>query len=120
MEFAVLVAVFQFQGRGLHGADAAHEVLVHRVGAVGKGLIVTALIGHIVGVGGQEDEVIGLAHVHGVDDAAAQLLPGVPVLEGRLADGLQQAVLVAAGHLSGGEFDVDEIPAQGAGQGLFQ
>ena len=37
-----------------------------------------------------------------------------------LWDGLQQAVLVAAGHLSGGEFDVDEIPAQGAGQGLFQ
>ena len=36
-----------------------------------------------------------------------------------LADGLQQAVLVTAGHLGGGEFDVQQIPAQCSGQGLF-
>ena len=29
-------------------------------------------------------------------------------------------MLVAVRHLGGGKHDVDEVPAQGAGQGLFQ
>ena len=120
VEAAVLIVVFQLQRRGFYRADAAQKVLEHRVGAVGKHLVVAALIGHIVGVGSQQDEIVGLAHVHGVDDAAVQGLPGVLILRAALPHGLKQAVLVAAGHLRRGKFDIDEVSAQPAGQSLFQ
>ena len=74
----------------------------------------------IVGVGGQEDEIAALAHVDGVDDPAVQALPGIGVLELRLPQGLEQPVLIAVRHLPGGELNVDQVPAQGAGQTLFQ
>ena len=43
-------------------ADGADEIAVHRVPGVRLELVVPALVGHIVGVGSQEDQVIGLAH----------------------------------------------------------
>ena len=119
MEAAVLIAVFQLQRGSLYGADTAHEVLVHRVRPLGKRLVVPALIGHVVGVGGQQNKIVGLAHVHGVDDAPVQRLAGILIPGIRLTDGLQQAVLVAVGHLCGGKLDVEEISAQRAGQSFF-
>ena len=120
VEAAVLAAVFQLQRGGLHRTDAAHEVLIHRVRPLGKRLVIPALIGHVVGVRRQQDEVVGLAHVQGVDDAAVQRLAGVLIPGVRLADGLQQAVLIAVRHLRGGEYDVHQVPPQCAGQGFLQ
>ena len=119
-ELLVLVAVLQSQGGVLHRADGAHEIPEHRVRPVGHLLIVPAAVRHVVGVGGQEDEIAALAHVDGVDDPAVQALPGVGVLELRLPQGLEQPVLIAVRHLPGGELNVDQVPAQGAGQTLFQ
>ena len=116
----VPVAVLQGQGGILHRAYGAHEIPEHRLRCVGDLLIVPAAMGHVIGIGGQQNQIAALAHVDGVDDPAVQALPGVGVLQLRLAQGLQQAVLVAVRHLGGGKHDVDEVPAQGAGQGLFQ
>ena len=119
-ELLVPVAVLQGQGGVLHRADGAHEIAEHRLRGVGDLQIVPAAMGHVIGVGGQQNQIAALAHVDGVDDPAVQALPGIGVLELRLPQGLEQPVLSAVRHLGGGKHDVDEGPAQGAGQGLFQ
>ena len=77
-------------------------------------------MGHIVGVVGQQDEVVALPHVQAVDDRLIELLPHRTVLQPGIPQGHEAAVFVAVRYLLGGEHDVDEVPAQGAGQGLLQ
>jgi len=47
-------------------------------------------------------------------------LSNLPVPELGLPQGREEAVLVAVGHLPGGEDDVDQLLSQGPGQGLFE
>ena len=75
---------------------------------------------NIIALGCQQDEVAAVTHVNGVDDAAVKGFPGVGVLQRSLPQGLQQTMLVAVGNLRGGEDDVHQVPAQCAGQRLFQ
>ena len=120
MELIFARAVAQLQVAVLHGAHAAHNVAEHRVALIRAILAVFAPVGHIVGVVGQQDQIIALPHVQTVDDRLIELLPHLAVLQPGVPQGHEAAVLVAARHLLGGEHDVDEVPAQGPGQGLFQ
>ena len=61
-------------------ADGADEIAVHRVPGVRLELVVPALVGHIVGVRSQQNQVVGLSHVQCVDQPTAEILPGGGVL----------------------------------------
>ena len=80
MEFVQVMIVPQLQSRGLYRADGADKVAIHRVPRVRLKFIVPALVGHIVGVLSQQDQVVGLSHVQCVDQPAAEILPGGGVL----------------------------------------
>ena len=69
---------------------------------------------------GQEDQIVALPHVQGVDHGAVEGFPDFPVLQPGLPEGGEKAVLVAVRHLGGGEHHVDEVLPQGSGKGLFQ
>ena len=69
-------------------ADGADEIAVDRVPGVRLKLVVLALVGNVVGIGGQQDEVVGLTHVQRVDQAAAEGLAGAGVFQLRLPHGL--------------------------------
>ena len=68
----------------------------------------------------QEDKVVAFLHVQGVDDPAEEGFPGVGVLALRLADRLEEPVLVTVRDLLGGEDDVYQVFPQRAGECLFQ
>ena len=113
-------AVAQLQFAVLHRAHTAHNVGEHRVALIRAILAVFASVGHIVGVVGQQDQIIALSHVQAVDDRLIEFLPHLAVLQPGVPQSHEAAVLIAVRHLLGGEHDVDEVPAQGPGQGLFQ
>ena len=69
-------------------ADGADEIAVDRVPGVRLKLVVLALVGNVVGIGGQQDEVVGLTYVQRVDQAAAEGLTGAGVFQLRLPHGL--------------------------------
>ena len=120
MEFVQVMIIPQLQCRCLHRADGANEIPVHRVPRVRLKFIVPALVGYIVGVRSQQDQVVGLSHVQCVDQPTAEILPGGRVLQLRLPHGLQQAMLVTVRYLRRGKCDIHQVLAQGPGEGLFQ
>ena len=120
MELVLPGAVAQLQLAVPHRADAAHDVGEHGIARIRLHFIILAPVGHIVGVMGQQDEVIALPHVQAVDDRLIKLLPHLTVLQPGIPQGHESAMFVAVRHLLGREHDVDEVPAQSAGQGLFQ
>ena len=82
--------------------------------------VVLAAVRHVVSVGGEQDEIVRLAHVDALDDLAAEHLARGRVFQLRLAQGLQKAVLVAVGHLLRGKDHIDEVFAQRAGEGFLE
>ena len=88
VEFVQVVVIPQLQRGSLHRADGADEIAVDRVPSVRLKLVVLALVGNVVGIGGQQDEVVGLTHVQRVDQAAAEGLAGAGVFQLRLPHGL--------------------------------
>ena len=120
MELVLPGAVAQFQPAVLHRADAAHDIGEHGIALVSAVLTVLTPVGHIIGVMSQQDEIIAIPHVQAVDNRLIKLLPHLNLLQLGIPQGHEAAVFVAVRHLLGGEHDVDEVPAQRAGQGLFQ
>ena len=104
----------------LHRADGADQVGEDLIGGVRLQVVVLAAVGHVVGVVGQEDKVVAVVHVQGLDYPLEEGLPGGSILEGRLPQGHQEPVLLAVRHLLGGEYDIHQVFPQGAGNGLFQ
>ena len=108
MKLALVKVVAQFECRGLDRADGADKVLEDLTRRVGLNLVILAAVRHVVGIGGEEDEIVCLAHVDAVDDLAAERFARGGVLELRLAKSLQEAVLIAVGDLLRGEHHVPE------------
>ncbi len=115
-----LGAVAQLQLRRLDRTDGADDIAEDLLGAVCQLLAVAAPSGDVIGIGSQQDEIIALTHVHGLDDLPAEGLPGLLILQCSLPQGLQQPMLRAVHDLLGGEGDGKKIFVQRAGKGLFQ
>ena len=120
VELVLPMEVSQLRRPILHRADAADEVAEHLFAGIPVYLAVLAPVGHIIGVGPQQDQIVVLPHVQGADDLLVKGIPGLRVLQLGRPQGGEQAVLLAVRHLLGGKHDVNQVPAQGAGQGLFQ
>ena len=118
VELVLSGEVAQLQLAVLHGTDAAEDVSVYGVGI--SRLVVPGPSGHVVGVIGQQDHVVGVPHIQGVDDLPVELLPDLSALQLRLPQGGEQTVLVTVHHLLGGKNHIYQVSAQGAGHGLFQ
>ena len=103
----------------LHRTDGADDVGEHLVGALREAAAVPALVGYVVGVVGQKNQVVGL-HGYRGDDLPVELLRRILILQPGGPQGLQQLVLLTLHHLLGGEGDVHQVFAQGARQRLFQ
>ena len=102
----------------LHRADAADQIGEHRVRVLLKPVVLPTA-GHVVGVVSQQDQIVPV-QLQGVDDFAVEGLPGLGVLQLGVPQGGEELVLLAVRHLLGGKDDVNELLAQGAGQGFLQ
>ena len=120
----VLFAVVEFVVRGevaqgwlcqLHGTDAAQYVIKDLFGGIVHLQVVPAAEGHVVGVVGQQDQVIAL-HLQRIDDLLIERLHAFLDLQRGVAHGGQQAVLLAVHHLIGTKDHVHKIPSGHAGQ----
>ena len=120
MELVGLVEKPQVRRGVLHRADGAEDIAEHLVGALGEGLVIGPLMGHVVAVRGQEDDVIGVRQVQGLDDGLIEGLPGFLVLAVGPVQGGEQGVLPAPGHLGGGEGDVHQVPVRGPAEAPSQ
>lgn len=103
----------------LHRADGAQDVGEHLVGGVVHPLPVFGPVGDVIGVVGQEDEIVPLQG-EGGDDPLEQGLHGLFVRQGGAPQGHEEPVLVAVHHLLSGEGEVDEVFGRGCrtGSGL--
>ena len=115
MELIVPGEIAQLSPSLLHRADAADEVAEHLFAGIPVHLAVLAPVGHIIGVGPQQDQIVVLPHVQGAGDLLVKGIPGLRVLQLGRPQGGEQAVLLAVRHLLGGKHDVNQVPAQGAG-----
>ena len=104
----------------LHRADAADKVGKDLVTGVGLVLVVLATVGHVVDVVAQEDEVVAPLQVQGVDDLVIKGLTQSAVGQAGVPQAHEEPVLLAVGHLPGGEDDIDEVLSQSAGEGFLQ
>ena len=120
VEEVLVGIVAQLERRCLHRADGADKILVDVAGGVRLQLVILAAVRNIIGVGGEENEAVRLAHIERFNNFAAERFAGVHILALRLAQGLEQTVLVAVRDLRGGEFDVNEVAPQRAGERLFE
>ena len=110
----------QLQLSVLDRADAADDIGEHRVGGVVLRLAVSALVGDVIGVVGQEDQVVAPLHVQGLYHLLIEGLPDRPVLQLGVPQPHEQPVLLAVRHLLGRKHNVDEVPPRGAGQSFLQ
>ena len=120
VEEVLVGIVAQLERRRLHRTNGADKILVDVAGGVRLQLVILAAVRNIIGVGGEENEAVRLAHIERFNNFAAERFAGVRILALRLAQGLEQAVLVAVRDLRGGKFDVDEVAPQRAGESLFE
>ena len=102
---------------GAHHTDDVGEDLIRGIRLQG---IILAAMGDIVAVTGQEQQITAVPHVQTIDHLAVKGLPGLVVLQLRIPQCGEQAVLLAVCHLLGGEYDVDEVFSQRTGQSLLQ
>ena len=100
-------------------ADAAKNVGKHLRRGVVLPLPVLRPVGHVVGVVGQQDQVIPLDR-KGADHLLIKGLHRLFILEGGTPQRHQQPVLVAAGDLSGGKFHIDQVFPQCTRQGALE
>ena len=118
VELVVAGEVAQLRLALLYRTDAADKVGEHGVRAVHG--VVFGPVGHVVDVVSQQDQVVALLQLQGADELLIKTLPQGAVLQLAVPKGGEQPVLLAVRHLPGGEHDVDQVPAQSAGQGLLQ
>ena len=120
VEEVLVGIVAQLERRRLHRTNGADKILVDVAGGVRLQLVVLAAVGNVVGIGGEENEIVRLTHAQRFNNFAAERFAGVRILALRLAQGLEQTVLVAVRDLSGRECNVDEVAPQRAGERLFE
>ena len=119
MELALVEIVAQLKRRRLDGADGADEILKDLARGIVLQFVILAAVRHVVSVGGKQDQIVCLAHVDAFDDLAAKRLARGGILQFRLAQRLQEAVLVTVGHLLCRKHHVNEVFAQRAGERFF-
>ena len=76
---------------------------------------VPGAIGHVVGIMGQQDDIVGV-HGQGLGDGLKQRAHRLVVLQRRTAQRREQAVLCTVGHLLGPEGDIQQVFAQRTGK----
>ena len=91
----------------------------HLLRAIRKLGVILGLVRHIIGVAGDEDEIIFLQR-HAGNHFVIELLQQFFILQLGLAQLHEQAVLLTANHLLVAERNVDKILAQRAGQRFFE
>ena len=119
MEFVVSGVVVQLRLAQLQRADAAQNIGKHLLRGVLPLLAVSVLVGHIICIVGQQEQ-IAAAHVQALDYLLVKGLPDRTVLQLAGAQLHEEAVLLAVHHLLGGKDNVDQVFAQRPGQRLFQ
>ena len=92
----------------------------HRVGDLVKGQAILGLEGHVIGVVGQQNQVVAAVHIQRLDDLIIERLTHRRVFEFSLPQRHQQLVLGAVHDLPGRKHDVDQVLALGAGEGFLR
>ena len=118
MEALVLRCVAQLAFSALHGTYGTEHIFVHLAGVADAAVL--AVMGHVVAVKGQQNQVVSAVHVQVTDDRVIELVQQGGVLPLTLAQGGEQPVLVAVQHLPGGKGNVQQVFPQRAGKAFLQ
>ena len=105
----------------LDRADAAQDAGVHLAACVVLTMAVLGVVGHIIAVAGEQDQIIAL-QIDGFDGAGKEFFPGRLVLQCRVSQGHEQGMFVplVTRDLRGGKADIDQVFAQLPGEGTAQ
>ena len=107
--------ITQFQLAVFHRADAADDVGEHLVRGICLGLAVLGPVWHIIGIMGQQDQVVAIPHIQGFYDLLIKGLPDFPIFQPGVPKRHEQSVFVAVHHLVCGEYNVNQIFPLGSG-----
>ena len=103
----------------LHRAHGAQKIGIDLAGSIGLGEVVPAAVGHVVGVVGQQDQIVAFDG-EGLDRRLVKIGDGFVVLQGGIPQTHQPPVLGAAHHLLGGKGQLRQIFADAAGKAFAQ
>ena len=103
----------------LHRADGAENISKVLVGIISLEGIVPALEGHIVAVAAQQDHIGGI-QIQILHHLLIEGHAGLGLLQLGFAKIHQKLMFLAAGHLSSGEIDLDQILSQRAPKAAAQ
>ena len=92
----------------------------HCVRDLVEGQAVLGLEGHVIGIVGQQHQVVAVIHIQRLDDLIVERLAHGRVLELGFPQRHEQLVFGAVHDLLGGEYDVDQIFPLCAGKGFFE
>ena len=120
VEFIVTGEVSQFHLALLDGAHHTDDVGEHLIRGIRLQGIILAPMGDIVAVTGQEQQVTAVPHVQTVNYLVVKGLAGLVVLKLGIPQCGEQAVFLTVHYLLSGEYDINEVFPQGAGQSLLQ
>ena len=120
VEFIIPGEKAQFRFSVLDRADAAENVAEYLVGSVWLEIIVFAPVRHIVDITGQENQIVAVLHLQGVNDNLIEFMPNLRILQFRIPHGSQQTVFIAVHHLLCREHNVNQVAAKSAGKPLLQ
>ena len=114
----VLRGVAQLALSALHRTHGAKHVFIDSSRVADASVL--AVMGHVVGIKGQQDQIVSAVHVQVIDNRVIKLVQQGRVLPLAFAQGGEQPVLVAVQHLLGGKGNVQQVFPQSAGKTLFQ
>ena len=104
----------------LHRTDTANDIGEYGIGCICIHLVVFVLMGNIVCVMCQEDQVIAVPKVKRVDDFLIELLTDVTVFQLRIAQRHEEAMLITVSYLLCGEDNINQVLPKFAGKSLLQ
>lgn len=97
----------------------AKDVCKHLVGRILLPLAISAPVGHVIGIAGQDNEIIPL-HRRALDDLFKQGPDRAGILQAGVPQGHEQVVLLPLRHLAGVKFDLQQVLLGRPGQRLAQ
>lgn len=120
MKFVIAGEIAQSCPASLDRADTAEKIGEHLVGGVRLEFVVFAPVGDVICVAGHQDEIVLAVHIQAVNHLLIKGVSDLAVLQPAGAQVGEEAVFLTVRHLPGGKYNVDQIFAQGPGQGLFK
>ena len=120
MELIVSGEEAQLRFALLHRTDTANNIGEYGIGCICINLVVFILVGDIVCVICQEDQVVAVPKVKRVDDFLIELLTDLTIFQFRVAQCHEKTMLITVSYLFSREDNIDQVLPKFSGKSLLQ